>query len=98
MTADVRRPLGFRAFAAACKHAVLMNSLIDGGRTTRHCPPPVGLQSLLLKLQPFSLRRTREVVPQHTLQNVLLRLPSPPPPLPAEFPKTGTWQDGGGYT
>ena len=75
-----------------------MRFIREGGSSTRHAAPPVGLLLPSLKWKPFSLRRTREVVPQHTLQNVLLRLPSPPPPLPAEFPKTGTWQDGGGST
>ena len=71
MTA-IMRHRGFRFVApscfAACK-AVTNAVLIDGGRTTRHCPPPVGLQSLLLKCNLFSPRRVGSRVPMADHRN-----------------------------
>ena len=45
---------GFRAFVACQALQAVTNAFIsDGGRTTRHRPPPIGLLSPSLKWQLF---------------------------------------------
>ena len=95
MTADVRRRSWLRASALMhASIACIMNAFLRDGGGRQDIAPPI-LQSLSLKLQPlFPLEGLGKMSRRCTLKNVLLRLPSPPPPLPAEFPKTGTWQMG----
>ena len=60
-----------------------------GGGRQDIAPPPIGSQSLPLKVKPFSPREAGQGIPVHTHRNVHqipVRLPLP---LPGRIPKTG---------
>ena len=98
MTA-VERLRGFRAFVA-CKHCKqsLMHVLRDGGRTTRHRPPPIGSQSRSLKLSRFSPRGLREDDPRCTHRNASQIPPQLPLPMLGRLPQSEGLSIGRGGT